>query len=105
MTNDYSCENRRKLRTVGYLLNQISYKPSTTIAGGAKLHRYLCFLVASFWQLTSQVGGLVSKIRFKSLKSLKRIGHNGGKGGPPYFNGNGGIVFSQPLLYNYLLPT
>ena len=82
------------------------YKPSTTTTGGggALLRRQLRFLVASFWRLASQVGGLVSKLPSASVKSLSIIGRNGGEGGPPYFNGKGGIAVSQPLLYNHLSP-
>ncbi|KAL3520251.1 hypothetical protein ACH5RR_018400 [Cinchona calisaya] len=99
------CEKRRKLGTVGYLLNQSSDEPSITTTGGeAKLRRQLRFLVASFWRLASQVGGLVSKLPSASVKSLSIIGRNGGEVGPPYFNGKGGIAVSQPLLYNYLSP-
>lgn len=72
--------------------------------GEAKLRRQLRFLVASFWRLASQAGGLVSKLPSASVKSLSIIGRNGGEGGPPYFNGKGGIAVSQPLLYNYLSP-
>ncbi|CAK7328758.1 unnamed protein product [Dovyalis caffra] len=39
VTNGYGCRNRRKSRTVGYLLNQSSDKPSTTTTGGK-----LCFV-------------------------------------------------------------
>lgn len=62
VTNGYGCGNRRKSGTVGYLLNQSSDEPSTTTTGGgeAKLLRQLRFLVASFWRLASQAGGLVS---------------------------------------------
>ncbi|KAI4298020.1 hypothetical protein L6164_037872 [Bauhinia variegata] len=49
--------------------------------------------------VASQVGGLVSKLPSASVKSLSIIGRNGGEGGPPYFNGKGGIAVSQPLLY------
>jgi hypothetical protein len=72
VTNGYGCGNRRKAGTVGYLLNQSSDKPSTTTTGGeAKLRRQLRFLVASFWRLASQVGGLVSnKLPSASVKSL-----------------------------------
>lgn len=63
VTNGYGCGNRRKSGTVGYLLNQSSDEPSTTTTGGeAKLRRQLRFLVAFFWRLASQVGGLVSKL-------------------------------------------
>jgi hypothetical protein len=69
VTNGYGCGNRRKSGTVGYLLNQSSEKPSTT--GEALLRRQLRFLVASFWRLASQVGGLVSnKLPSASVKSL-----------------------------------
>ena len=102
VTNGYGCGNRIKSGTVGYLLNQSSDKPSTT--GEAKLRRQLRFLVASFWRLASPVGGLVSKLPSASVKSLSIIGRNGGEGGPPYFNGKGGIAVSQPLLYNHLSP-
>lgn len=102
VTNDYGCGNRRKSGTVGYLLNQSSDEPSTSTTGGGKLRRQLRVLAASFWRLASQVGGLVSKLPSASVKSL--IGRNGGEGGPPYFNGKGGIAVSQPLLYNYLSP-
>lgn len=48
---------------VGYLLNQSSDEPSLTTKGGeALLRRQLRFLVASFWRLASQVGGLVRKL-------------------------------------------
>ena len=105
VTNGYGCGNQIKSGTVGYLLNQSSDEPSTTTTGGgAKLLRQLRFLVASFWRLASQVGGLVSKLPSASVKSLSIIGRNGGEGGPPYFNGKGGIAVSQPLLYNYLSP-
>lgn len=97
VTNGYGCGNRRKSGTVGYLLNQSSDE-------GAKLRRQLRFLVASFWRLASPVGGLVSKLPSASVKSLSIIGRNGGEGGPPYFNGKGGIAVSQPLLYNHLSP-
>ena len=97
VTNGYGCGNRRKSGTVGYLLNQSSDKPSTT--GEAKLRRQLRFLVASFWRLAYQVGGLVSKLPSASVKSLSIIGRNGGEGGPPYFNGKGGIVVSQPFTF------
>lgn len=103
VTNGYGCGNRRKSGTVGYLLNQSSDEPSTTTTGGAKLLRQLRFLVPSFWRLASQVGGLVSKLTSASVKSLSIIGRNVGEGGPPYFNGKGGIAVSQPL--NYLSPT
>lgn len=83
VTNGYGCGNRRKSGTVGYLLNQSSDEPSTTTTGGAKLLRQLRFLVASFWRLASQVGGLVSKLPSASVKSLSIIGRNGGEGGPP----------------------
>lgn len=87
------------------VLNQSSDEPSTTTTGGeAKLRRQLRFLVASFWRLASQAGGLVSKLPSASVKSLSIIGRNGGEGGPPYFNGKGRIAVSQPLLYNYLSP-
>jgi len=101
VTNGYGCGNRRKSGTVGYLLNQSSDEPSTTTTGGgeAKLLRQLRFLVASFWRLASQAGGLVSKLPSASVKSLSIIGRNGGEGGPPPFNGKGGIAVSQPLLY------
>ncbi|KAH0723263.1 hypothetical protein KY289_006307 [Solanum tuberosum] len=58
------------------------------------------FASSSFlsWRLASQVGGLVSKLSSASVKSLSIIGRNGGEGGPPYFNGKGGIAVSQPLL-------
>ena len=76
---------------VGYLLNQSSDEPSITTTGGeAKLRRQLRFLVASFWRLASQVGGLVSKLPSEKVKSLSIRGRNGGEGGPPYFNGKGG---------------
>lgn len=91
VTNGYGSGNRRKSGTVGYLLNQSSDEPSTTTTGGeAKLRRQLRFLVASFWRLASQVGGLVSKLPSASVKFLSIIGRNGGEGGPPYFNGKGG---------------
>lgn len=80
---------------VGYLLNQSSDEPSTTATGGAKLRRQLRFLVASFWRLASQVGGLVSELPSASVKSLSIRGRNGGEGGPPYFNGKEGIAVSQ----------
>ncbi|EEF33149.1 conserved hypothetical protein [Ricinus communis] len=71
VTNGYGCGNRRKSGTVGYLLNQSSDKPSTT--GEALLRRQLRFLVASFWRLASQVGGLVSnKLPSASVKSLSK---------------------------------
>ena len=77
VTNGYGCGNRRKSGTVGYLLNQSSDE-------GAKLRRQLRFLVASFWRLAYQVGGLVSPKRpSASVKSLSIIGRNGGEGGPP----------------------
>lgn len=105
VTNGYGCGNRIKSGTVGYLLNQSSDEPSTTTTGGeALLLRQLRFLVASFWRLASQVGGLVSKLPSASVKSLSIIGRNGGEGGPPHFNEKGGIAFSQPLLYYYPLP-
>ncbi len=94
VTNGYGCGNRRKSGTVGYLLNQSSEKPSTT--GEALLRRQLRFFVASFWRLASQVGGLVSN-KLPFFPYQKRIGRNGGEGGPPYFNGKGGIAVSQPL--------
>lgn len=50
------------------------------------------------------MGGLLSKLPSASVKSLSIIGRNGGEGGPPYFNGKGGIAVLQPLLYNYLSP-
>ena len=58
-------ENRR-------LPFESKYKPSTTTTGGggALLRRQLRFLVASFWRLASQVGGLVSKLPSASVKSL-----------------------------------
>ena len=93
--------------SVTFFFNQSSYEPSTNTTGGggeAKLRRQLRFLVASFWRLASQVGGLVSKLPSASVKSLSIIGRNGGEGGPTYFNGKGGIAVSQPLLYNYLSP-
>lgn len=85
VTNGYGCGNRIKSGTVGYLLNQSSDEPSTTTTGGgAKLRRQLRFLVASFWRLAYQVGGLVSPKRpSASVKSLSIIGRNGGEGGPP----------------------
>jgi hypothetical protein len=49
------------------------------------------------------VGGLVSN-KLPFFPYQKRIGRNGGEGGPPYFNGKGGIAVSQPFLYNYLSP-
>ena len=104
VTNGYGCGNRRKSGTVGYLLNQSSDEPSTSTTGGGKLRRQLRVLAASFWRLASQVGGLVSKLPSASVKSLSIIGRNGGEGGPPYFNGKGGIAVSQPPLYNYLSP-
>ncbi|KAL2457076.1 Uncharacterized protein Adt_21399 [Abeliophyllum distichum] len=104
MTNGYGCGKRRKSGTVGYLLNQSSDEPSITTKGGeALLRRQLRFLVASFWRLASQVGGLVSKLPSASVKSLSIIGQNGGEGSL-LFNGKGGIALSQPLLYNYLSP-
>jgi len=69
VTNGYGCGNRRKSGTVGYLLNQSSDEPSTMTTGGAKLRRQLRFLVATFWRLASQVGGLVSKLPSASVKS------------------------------------
>ena len=69
------------VRIVGYLLNQSSEKPSTT--GEAKLRRQQSFFVASFWRLASQGGGLVSK-KLPFFPYQKRIGRNGGEGGPPY---------------------
>lgn len=64
------------------VLNQSSDEPSTTTTGGeALLRRQLRFLVASFWRLASQAGGLVSKLPSASVKSLSIIGRNGGEGG------------------------
>lgn len=55
---------------VGYLLNQSSDEPSLTTKGGeALLRRQLRFLVASFWRLASQVGGLVSKLPSLSINN------------------------------------
>jgi hypothetical protein len=101
VTNGYGCGNRRKSGTVGYLLNQSSDEPSTTTTGGgeALLRRQLSLPRRFF--LASQAGGLLPSA---SVKSLSIIGRNGGEGGPPYFNGKGGIVVSQPLLYNSLSP-
>lgn len=96
MKNGYGCGNRRKSGTIGYFLNQSSDEPSTPTTGGgskAKLRRQLRFLVASFWRLASQVGGLVSKLPSASVKSLSIIGLNGVEGGPPYFNGKGESPF------------
>ena len=108
VTNGYGCGNRRKSGTVGYLFFLIKVATSRVLilqgGGEAKLRRQLRFLVASFWRLASQVGGLVSKLPSASVKSLSIIGRNGGEGGPTYFNGKGGIAVSQPLLYNYLSP-
>lgn len=104
VTNGYGCGNRRKSGTVGYLLNQSSDKPSTT--GEALLRRQLRFLVASFWRLASQVGGLVSnKLPSVSVKSLSKKNRPEWWGRrPPLFQWKGGIAVSQPFLYNYLSP-
>ena len=84
MTNGYGFGKRRKPGTVGYLLNQSSDEPSIMTTGGeAKLRRQFRFLVASFWRLASQVGGLVSKLPSASVKSLSIRGRNGGEGALP----------------------
>ncbi|OMO98411.1 hypothetical protein CCACVL1_04230, partial [Corchorus capsularis] len=65
---------------------------------------YDSFASSSLLSATSfSMGGLVSKLPSASVKSLSIIGRNVGEGGPPYFNGKGGIAVSQPL--NYLSPT
>ena len=53
VTNGYGCRNRRKSRTVGYLLNQSTSRVLRLQGGGALLRRQLRFLVASFWRLAS----------------------------------------------------
>lgn len=73
--------------------------------GEAKLRRQLRFLVASFWRLASQVGGLVSKLPSASVKSLSIIGRNGGEGGPPYFNGKGESPFHSRSSTTTFRPT
>lgn len=73
--------------------------------GEAKLRRQLRFLVASFWRLASQVGGLVSKLPSASVKYLSIIGRNGGEGGPPYFNGKGESPFHSRSSTTTFRPT
>lgn len=75
--------------------------------GGGKLplRRQLRFLVASFWRLASQVGGLVRKLPSESGKSLSIIGRNGGEGGPPYFNGKGESPFHSRSSTTTFRPT
>ena len=73
--------------------------------GEALLLRQLRFLVASFWRLASQVGGLVSKLPSASVKSLSIIGRNGGEGGPPYFNGKGEEPFHSRSSTTTFRPT
>ena len=83
--------------------------------GEAKLRRQLRFLVASFWRLASQVGGLVSKLPSASVKSLSIIGRNGGSvvpllfsrvtNVPPYFNGKGESPFHSRSSTTTFRPT
>ena len=105
VTNGYGCRNRRKSRTVGYLLNQSTSRVLRLQGGGALLRRQLRFLVASFWRLASWVGGLVSnKLPSASVKSLskKKEARMVGKGARPTSMERGAV--SQPFLYNYLSP-
>lgn len=105
MTNGYGCGKRRKSGTVGYLLNQSSDEPSITTKGGeALLRRQLRFLVASFWRLASQVGGLVSKLPSALIKSLSIIGQNGGEGSL-LFNGKGESPFHSRSYTTTFRPT
>ncbi|KAH0714985.1 hypothetical protein KY284_007890 [Solanum tuberosum] len=92
MTSGYDCGKRRKSGTVGYLLNQSSDKPSITTTGGkAKLRRQLRFILASFLATSFSSGRLGKQAIFS-------IARNSGEGGPPYFNGKGGIAISQSFL-------
>lgn len=99
VTNGYGCRNQIKSRRLPKVATSRVLRLQ---GGGSKALR--SFLVASFWRLASQVGGLVSnKLSSASVKSVsikKRIGQNGGEGGPPYFNVKGGIAVSvsQPFL-------
>lgn len=98
VTNGYGCGNQIKSGTVGYLLNQSSDEP-----GGRKAST-TASLPRRFFLATSFSSGWLGKLPSASVKSLSIIGRNGGEGGPPYFNGKGGIALSQPPLYNYLSP-
>ena len=105
VTNGYGCGNQRKSVTFWIKIATSRILRLQGRGGEAKLRRQLRFLVASFWRLASQVGGLVSKLPSASVKSLSIIGRNGGEGGPPYFNGKGESPFHSRSSTTTFRPT